>query len=217
MVEDVTVVVPAFNEEDRIATVLKVLVRARNKELISDIIVVDDGSSDNTAKIAAAFPVQLISLPQNKGKGAALAAGIQAARSDIILFLDADIVGLKNSHLERLTEAIVGNPKLGMTTGIFRSSSKVANFVNKLLALSGQRAVRKSWAKDLPGLETSRYGADMLITLYAKEHGIKTIRVYLDHLKHIYKEQKGNFFVGFFRYRMKMYLEIAKVLFSSVR
>jgi len=217
MIEKVTVVVPAYNEGKRIATVLKVLIRARKKELIENIIVVDDGSLDNTAKVASEFPVELISFPENKGKGAALAAGIRTAKTDIILFMDADLVGLKDMHIERLTKAIVGNPKLGMTIGVFRSSGFAANFGNMLLALSGQRAVRKSWAGDIPGLETARYGADTLITLYAKKQGIKTVRVYLDHLKHVYKEQKDNFFIGFFKYRMKMYLEIARVLLASVR
>jgi glycosyltransferase involved in cell wall biosynthesis len=217
MIEDVTVVVPAYNEGERIAAVLKTLVRARNSELITDIIVVDDGSIDRTAKVVSEFPVKLVKLPLNQGKGAALAAGITASKTDLILFLDADLVGLKSTHIERLLKPIVGNKKLGMTIGIFRSSGFIANFGNMLLSLSGQRTVRKSWAKDIPDLVHSRYGADTLMTRYAKKQGVKSVRVYLDHLTHVYKEQKHNFIIGFFRYRLKMYLEIAKVLFSGVR
>jgi glycosyltransferase involved in cell wall biosynthesis len=217
MIEEVTVLVPAYNEADRIAAVLKPLVRARKGELITDIVVVDDGSTDRTAKVVSEFPVQLVKLPENQGKGAALAAGIAVSKTDLILFLDADLVGLKSTHIERLLKPIVGNKKLGMTIGIFRASGFVANFGNMLQTLSGQRAVRRSWAKDIPGLVGSRYGADTLMTRYAKNQGVKSVRVYLDHLTHVYKEQKHNFVIGFFRYRMKMYLEIARVLFRSVR
>lgn len=217
MIEKVTVVVPAYNEGKRISAVLKPLVKAKKKELIADIIVVDDGSTDTTASVVSEFPIQLVRLPSNQGKGAALAAGIKAAKTEIVLFLDADLVGLKTEHIERLITPIVGNTKLCMTIGIFRASGFVANFGNMLQALSGQRAVRKSWAKDIPGLETSRYGADTLMTRYAKKRGLKVVKVYLDHLTHVYKEQKYNFIVGFFRYRMKMYLEIARTMLTSVR
>jgi glycosyltransferase involved in cell wall biosynthesis len=208
MSEQVTVVIPAYNEGARIGAVLKPLIRARKIGLISDIIVVDDGSTDTTAKVVSDFPVCLISLPENRGKGAALFTGVRAAKTDVVIFLDADLVGLKNIHLERLIKPIVDNPKLGMAAGIFRKSGPVANIGNMLPVLSGQRAVRKSWVSKVPGLESSRYGADTLISFYAKKHGIKTVRVYLDHLSHVYKEQKHNFFVGFFRYRLKMYFEI---------
>ena len=214
MSEQVTVVVPAYNVDVRIGAVLKPLIRARKKGIISDIIVVDDGSVDRTVKVVSEFPVKLIKLTRNYGKGAALHAGINESKTDIVLFLDADLVGLQNMHIERLTKPIVDNPNLGMTTGIFRKSGFVANFGNMLQSLSGQRAVRKTWVQNVPGLENSKYGADSLMNRYAKIHGIKTVKVYIDHLSHVYKEQKHNFFIGFFHYRMKMYLEIFAVKFG---
>ena len=217
MSEQVTVVVPAYNEGARVAAVLKPLVRARKNEIITDIIVVDDGSTDDTAREVGKFDVKLIRLGKNLGKGAALAAGITAAKTEIILFLDADLVGLKESHIQKLLAPVVDNEKIGMTIGIFRNSGFIANFGNMLQVLSGQRAVRKSWAKDIPGLTNSRYGVDTLMTAYARKHGVKVMKIYLDHLSHVYKEQKHNFFVGFFRYRMRMYLEIIRALTQGVK
>lgn len=217
MIEEVTIVIPAYNEGERIGAVLKPLVKARKKGLISEIVVVDDGSTDNTSRVVSEFPVKLVRIPVNAGKGAALAAGIETSKTDLILFLDADLVGLKNTHIERLLKPILGNPKLGMTIGLFRGSGFIADVGNSLQSLSGQRAVRKSWAKNIPGLAGSRYGADILLTRYARKQGVKSVRVYLDRLTHVYKEQKDNFVVGFFKYRLKMYLEIARVLFRSVR
>lgn len=217
MNERVTVVIPAYNEGARIDAVLKPLVRARKKGIITDIIVVDDGSTDNTGKNVSNFDVGLIKLEKNMGKGAAMATGISVAQTDIILFLDADLVGLKETHLQKLLFPIVDNKKVGMTIGLFKKSGFVANFGNMLQVLSGQRAVRKSWIKNVTMMEDARYGVDVLVTLYARKHDIKTVRIYLLKLSHVYKEQKANFFVGFFRFRLKMYYEIMKTLAKGVK
>lgn len=217
MNEQVTVVIPAYNEGPRIGAVLKPLIRARKKGIISQILVVDDGSTDNTAKEATKFDVSLIKLGQNQGKGAAMAAGIKAAKTEIVLFLDADLVGLKESHIQKLLIPIVNNRKVGMTVGIFRKSGFLAEFGNMLTILSGQRAIRRSWSLDIPSLETSRYGADYLVTAHARKNKIKMIKIYLDHMSHVYKEQKSNFWVGFFVLRARMYSEIARAWLSSVK
>lgn len=215
MNEQVTVVVPAYNEESRISAVLKPLIRARKKGIVTDIIVVDDGSTDGTVKDVSSFDVKLVKLGQNLGKGAALVAGIQIAKTEIILFLDADLVGLKETHIQRLLAPIVDNKKIGMTIGIFKGSGWIADIGNGLQVLSGQRALRKSWAQNVPRLTTSRYGADSLITRYARKHDVRVMKIYLRHLSHKYKEQKKFFLIGFFVDRMKMYRDIAKVLLAS--
>jgi glycosyltransferase involved in cell wall biosynthesis len=77
-----SIIVPAYNEEKRIAGALRSLKGA-------EIIVVDDGSSDNTAKAAARY-ARVVRHPANRGKGAAMRTGAAAARGDIIIFIDAD-------------------------------------------------------------------------------------------------------------------------------
>ncbi len=86
----VAAIVPAFNEGPRIAAVTSVLSRC---EFLDEILVVDDGSSDNTAQAARATGVEVLSMPSNMGKGAAVARGIAATSSDIVLLMDADLVG----------------------------------------------------------------------------------------------------------------------------
>jgi len=65
--------VPAYNEEPRIAAVLKVVT---NSPLVDETIVLDDGSIDNTSGVAAGFPVKLLRWEKNRGKGTALQAGL---------------------------------------------------------------------------------------------------------------------------------------------
>lgn len=82
-----SVVIPAFNEENGIATVLE---RIRALPIDAEIIVVDDGSTDETAVRARAVGVKVISHPANGGYGLSLKSGIRAASHDLIAITDAD-------------------------------------------------------------------------------------------------------------------------------
>ncbi len=83
------IIIPAYNEEKVIANVLKEL----QKQNYHNLIVVDDGSKDNTAKIAESLKVKVIRHPINRGQGAALKTGIDYALeqgNDILVTFDAD-------------------------------------------------------------------------------------------------------------------------------
>lgn len=86
-----SVVVPAYNEEDGIGPALRQLKDAlRAVTTPHEILVVDDGSSDQTAERARAEGVHVISVPVNRGYGAALKTGIRRARYDVLVITDAD-------------------------------------------------------------------------------------------------------------------------------
>ncbi len=90
----VSVIVPVYNEQASIRTVLE-KIRAVSVDAVTfEVIVIDDGSRDDTVKILEAAPQlydQLIKLGVNRGKGAAVKEGLAAARGDYILFQDADL------------------------------------------------------------------------------------------------------------------------------
>lgn len=85
MSNKVSVVIPAKNESGSIGSVISRLVG-----LVNEIIVVDDGSSDDTATIAKASGAIVISHAYSKGNGAAIKSGARAASGDVIVFMDAD-------------------------------------------------------------------------------------------------------------------------------
>ena len=93
----VSVVIPAYNEEQRITSTLDRLIADAAPFRILEIVVVDDGSSDRTAALVTAsahaspLPIRLVQLPNNRGKGAALRAGVTAAVGDYVVFVDADL------------------------------------------------------------------------------------------------------------------------------
>lgn len=93
-----TVLLPAYNEELAIESVLEEVVRAlADTDLRYEILVVDDASTDRTAELAERFAadcwqceVRVIRCPQNRGAGAARKVGVRAARGEVVVMLDAD-------------------------------------------------------------------------------------------------------------------------------
>jgi glycosyltransferase involved in cell wall biosynthesis len=85
--KDISIVIPAKNEEQGLAKVLPVL-RATYPE--AEIIVVNDGSTDNTVQVCEEAGVQVVSHPYSKGNGAAIKSGARAASGEYIVFMDGD-------------------------------------------------------------------------------------------------------------------------------
>ena len=82
-----SVILPARNEAAVIGSLLEELSQRLPE---AEVIVVDDGSTDDTAALCARYSVRLISHPYSKGNGAAVKAGARAATGDILVFMDAD-------------------------------------------------------------------------------------------------------------------------------
>ena len=89
---DLSVVIPAFNEGQRIRDTLKRTVAHLGRRFSYELIVVDDGSRDDTAGVVESFEdACLLKQPCNRGKGAAVRRGVLAARGKRVLFMDADL------------------------------------------------------------------------------------------------------------------------------
>ncbi|MEO5860696.1 MAG: dolichyl-phosphate beta-glucosyltransferase [Pyrinomonadaceae bacterium] len=99
MKPDVSIVIPAYEEQDRLrASLEKIVSYLRSSKTRAEVIVVDDGSKDKTAASAEAFllsvydiETKVIRYEQNRGKGFAVKTGLFAASADIALFSDADL------------------------------------------------------------------------------------------------------------------------------
>ena len=109
----ISVVIPAYNEGPRIEQTVREVYdyfRTSNRFLLKEIIVVDDGSGDDTAGRLAACqvtcrPLLVLTNKQNEGKGAAVKRGVQEASGDIILFTDADL-STPLAYVDRLFDAL---------------------------------------------------------------------------------------------------------------
>jgi glycosyltransferase involved in cell wall biosynthesis len=108
----VSAVIPAFNAERFIATALDAVLAQTYKEL--EVIVVDDGSTDETAAIAGRYPVRLLR-GENQGAAAALNRGIDAAGAELIAFCDADDIWMPD-RISAQVDYLLAHPEAGVVT-----------------------------------------------------------------------------------------------------
>jgi dolichyl-phosphate beta-glucosyltransferase len=111
MAPEISIVIPAFEEETRLGDSIRRILEYLTAERISaELIVVDDGSKDRTADVAreafqeaGSIPTRVIRYEENRGKGYAVRTGLAAAKADIALFSDADL----STPIEEMSKLIV--------------------------------------------------------------------------------------------------------------
>ncbi len=209
----VSVVVPAYNEAGRIGAVLDPIVAS---VLVDEVIVVDDGSEDETATEASGFPVRVVTLSANRGKAAALAVGVSEAKHDVLLFLDADLVGLTSDHVDRMVRAY-RDEGLDMVVGVFSDGRKNTDLAQKINPYaSGQRIIpRRLWERAQENVEEMKYGIEMALSRLAAKEGWRKEYVKLDGVTHILKEEKRGFVKGSLD-RLRMYGDMVRWLFKKL-
>lgn len=203
----VTAIVPAYNEEKTVSTVLEVILASIQ---VDEVICINDGSTDNTLKVINKFKpkIKVIDIPENRGKGNAMAEGIGLAKGEILLFLDGDLLTLDNLHIDSLLKPLLD--------GAARAT--IGNMVNKLgfsifSSISGQRAYFKSdLLPFLNEISKTRYGVEVFMnSIVPKE---KVQKIVLNDLETLFKYQKHNNLNAIDEYKNEI-LEIAKVLYKK--
>ncbi|HLC86737.1 MAG TPA: alpha/beta fold hydrolase [Candidatus Nanoarchaeia archaeon] len=187
----VSAIIPAYNEYPRISNVLKVL---SNMKIFESIVVVDDGSVDNTGEIVQKFKnVKYLRNEKNMGKGYSMERGVNATRSDIIFFCDADLNGLKSEDVLEMIKPVMER-KVDMFIGIRKNLMQRA--VHLFALNSGERAVRREIWQKLPSYYKHKYqieaGLNYFVKHYWSGYDFKVFDYY-----QILKEKKYGFFKGF--------------------
>ena len=179
----VTAVVPVYNEEKTIGNVLKVLLAS---DKIDFVIVIDDGSTDNTQKILKQFKIKVIKLKKNIGKGGAIRIATKNIKSDIIIFIDADLIGLKKEHIDNLLEPIVKGNAV-MVIGLRDKGNVITNMIMPYFPLTGgERAILTKVFMNIrkfPLIEG--WGLESVMNDYCKKKKLKVAKVRFDGVDHI--------------------------------
>ncbi|MFQ3611110.1 MAG: glycosyltransferase family 2 protein [Fimbriimonadales bacterium] len=216
----IVAIVPAYNEATRIERVLSVLVQCPS---LHEIIVVNDGSADNTAEVVLRYaeqspqcPIRLINLPTNRGKGGAMFAGATATDADVVAFFDADLIGLQPDHVERIIEP-VRDEQVAMAIGVFRGGRLSTDLAQILVPyISGQRALLRELFIEIPGIESTRSGVEIALTLHFQRKRYPVAQVVITGITHTMKEEKLGWWRGTLA-RWKMYWEIARAFARYMR
>jgi|KBSSwiStaDraftv2_1062776.scaffolds.fasta_scaffold30619_5 glycosyltransferase involved in cell wall biosynthesis len=210
----VGVVMPAFNEAEKLLLVLNSVCAV---EWLQEIVLVDDGSTDATLEIAQRKAEQesrlaVIHLTENQGKAAAMLAGVKALHTDLVIFLDADLMGLKSHHLLQL----VSLQRAGsneMALAVFQIGRILKNVPQRFVPhLSGQRCLWRDEAEQaLLPLSADRYGVETGLTLHARNHHWKIRKTIWYGITHHMVWQKRRVIDGI-QNRWQMYSQIMTVI-----
>jgi glycosyltransferase involved in cell wall biosynthesis len=176
-----SIIIPAYNEEEGISSVIKGLISMDER---CEIIVVDDGSTDNTSRLASEAGARVLHHPYNKGYGAALKTGIRNANRDIVLLMDADGQHKPEDACKLLQymdeyDMVVGSRTSNSHVSLLRKPGKkilsiIANYLSgtKIPDLnSGFRAINKSMAMDFMHILPNSFSFTTTITLAALTSG----------------------------------------------
>lgn len=210
--EHVTVLIPAFNEGPRIGAVLDVVCDIKRSK---QIVVIDDGSQDNTSDQAHQYQVEVLRHPYNQGKGAALQTGLNYVKtSPLWLFLDADLINFREDHIESLLRPLEEDEKLGMTVGVFEGGKLNVDLAQRYFGiLNGQRGFRGAFIENLPSLNWCRFGVEIFLSKLADYYNVPVSKPILKDITHYTKEEKFGLKTGLY-HRLKMYYECLYALFN---
>ncbi|MEM4396425.1 MAG: glycosyltransferase family 2 protein [Candidatus Woesearchaeota archaeon] len=170
----VSVIIPAYNEEERVLNVVK---PALKSQYVGEVIVVDDGSKDRTYEVLKEFKEsnkklteKLIIIKQkNKGKAGAMKTGVDKSHFDYVLFLDADLVGLRTKDIDKLILPVVLG-YVDITLSLRKNSLEIFKML-KCDFVSGERCMHKSLLNDLWNKVKSGFGIEVVMNQkIIKEH-----------------------------------------------
>jgi glycosyltransferase involved in cell wall biosynthesis len=214
----VSIIIPAYNEADRLGHTLEALIHCG---LGDETIVIDDGSTDDTAQVALSHGARLVRRPKNRGKGAALNAGLAAALGETIMFLDADL-GDSASNARPILDAVrsggadMAIGSFSVPGGGFGFVLKFARWGVRLMCgysatspLSGQRALRRSTLESVYPLRND-FGVETSMLIDAVRAGKKVVEVPVA-LSH---RPTGRTFRGYM-HRARQGLDISRALLSA--
>lgn len=205
----VSVIIPAYNEED---TIEAVVASVLGHPHVREIIVVDDGSRDRTADRAERAGARVIRLTENVGKARAMDMGVQSASHDILLFLDADNIGLTHSILSRLIDPVQAGTH-GMYVGIHaRKMPWIDRLQAFLPTLSGKRALRRAVWTSVPDVYKEGFQIEIALNYFAKKGGHGMGYEVLHGVICIPKEKKYGFMKGFLQ-RLEMMYDVCSISF----
>lgn len=186
----VSVVIPLYNEQDNMEALQREL-HCALEGLAYEIIFVDDGSRDDTvARVEKRSDVRLLIFERNAGQSAAMYAGLQAARGEVLVLLDGDLqndpADIKRllAEIEKGADLACGYRAKRRDTIVKRITSRVANFVRSRFTRDGVRdtgCTLKAMRRDCRTALVPFYGMHRFIPALIKGAGYRLVEIPVHH------------------------------------
>lgn len=210
-----SIIICTFNEDKTIEYVLTACCKLNPD---SEIIVIDDGSTDDTESIltelSKEYSFRYERLEKNMGKSWAMAHGVEISENEIILFFDADVSNIKKEHFVELLKPVIDDTA-DMVLGQ-PSETLIDYHINPFKSLTGERTLlKKDLIPILDDIRDIRFGVETFLNLYYQAKGKRIKYVLMNGLKHPTTYEK----TGSFSKATKKYLsegnEIAITLINN--
>jgi glycosyltransferase involved in cell wall biosynthesis len=216
----VTVVVPAFNEENTITETIRALKKVPEVDVI---LVVNDGSTDNTSALALREMVQVLDLDFNRGKGGAMNAALEHINTEVVAFVDGDL-GPAAAQVTKILEPVLKGetdlcvaafppPKkkggFGLVKGTAARAIRKAGNLESTAPLSGQRAMTREVLNQVTPFREG-YGVELGMTIRALRRGfrIKEVPTTMTH------NETGRDLKGFM-HRGRQFWDVVRVIMQE--
>lgn len=201
----VAAVIPAWNEA---ATIGAVVDAARRASTVDEVIVVDNASTDATVTVAERAGARVVRQPV-PGKGQTMSAGVQASEADVVVFLDADLLGLSAAHVDALVQPLLDD-RADMACGLF-DRGPVSNVVycHALPVLTGQRAIRRELFEALDPVDVRGYKVEAALNSLVAQRKLRRLDLVCFGLWHRTKEEKFDNPAAGFLHKQAMLLTAA--------
>ncbi|MEK7105204.1 MAG: glycosyltransferase family 2 protein [Patescibacteria group bacterium] len=205
----VAAIVPAFNEEATIASVVRVLTASKH---IDEVLVVSDGSTDQTVARAKEAGATVFDLEQNGGKGNAILHGLSQTSAEVILLADADLRGFSPEHIEQLVAPVISDERK-MNVAL-RDRGAIVNLVSPHLPrIAGERALRREILEHIPPQYLQGYMIESALNFYCRSHRLPYGSVLLKGLSIRHKYEKVGWTKAFKQY-CHMSFQVVKAMIA---
>ncbi len=194
--ENVSVIIPAFNEGRTVGNVVRT---ALGHPSVGEVLVIDDGSRDNTVAFSREAGAKVLAHSKNLGKAAAMDTGVRKSSGGIIFFIDADIVGLTH---EMMSAAISGVQDDGADMYVLITDHGAffpESFIKSLPLIAGLRVMRKSVWHSVPKKYMKRFGIELALNFFAKKAGARVEARTFKGLRQVVKEKKRGLIWGLYQ------------------
>ena len=203
--KSISCIIPFYNEGLRLFSILKVVTKIKT---ISQVICIDDGSSDDTARIIKSLwpQIEVIKLNENQGKSAAVKHGLKYVNNELVLLLDADLQDINIYELENAIEPMLYDNSIDMIILRRINAAWFVKIERADILLSGERILKKKDLLEIFQKEVNGYQLEIAINTYMQNNN-KNVQWVSWSATNTYKTKKIGLVKGALK-EIKMFVDI---------